>query len=497
MALVSASCSRPTIPTADNTGIKGQVTNASGPVEDAVVRIKATSIETRTDRDGRFSLSSKSMDLTDSVTVTASKEGYFIASSSGQSGDYSIQLHSLPQVDNEKYEWVDPTPSSTESDNCGNCHAQIHDEWKLGAHANSATGRRFLNLYEGTDWSRERKVGWNLSNDHPEGIGVCSSCHAPASDLDQLAIGDIRDISPVAKHGVHCDFCHKVEGVSLENVGITHGRFGMKLLRPEHDQLFFGPLDDVDRGEDAHSPLMSKSEFCATCHEGIVFGVPVYTTYSEWLESPARRAGKQCQSCHMKPSGKMTNIAPEAGGVERDPQTLASHELFPGGKEAMLKRSVTVQVEQRANATENSIHVAISAANVGHRVPTGFIDRHLILVVQAFAPENEKLRVSGPALSQVAGSFSGEAGALFGQVLIGENGESPIPFWQPVIEHLDTRLIPGKTQELVFKASKRAARVHVRLIYRKFWESVAKEKGWPANELLVYDQWHEIANREP
>ena len=470
------------------------MTDSEGPIEDAVVRVKATSIQTTTDKDGRFSLPLNDIGSDESLTITASKNGYFIAGSSVESNDTLIQLHPIPTNDNEQYAWVDPTPSSVESDNCGNCHQEIFDEWNSGAHASSATGRRFLSLYGGTDWTGKQKVGWSLLKDHPEGIGVCSSCHAPASSIDELAIGDIRDISGVAKHGVHCDFCHKVKDVRLDNLGITHGRFGMNLLRPEHDQLFFGPLDDVDRGEDAHSALMSKSEFCATCHEGIVFGVPVYTTYSEWLESPARKEGKQCQTCHMKPTGTMTNFAPNAGGVERDPLTLASHQMFPGGKASMLKKCLSIALEHQSNSTGRNITIGITADNVGHRVPTGFIDRHLILVVQAFSATNEPVEVSGPRLSDLAGSLSGEAGKLFGQVLVGEDGASPIPFWQPVIEQIDSRLKPGETSQFTFHTRIVANRLRIRLIYRSFWESVAKEKGWPANEMVVYDQWHDFTD---
>src|SRR5207248_1591107 len=79
----------------------------------------------------------------------------------------------------------------------------------------------------------------------------------------------------------------------------------------EARQVFFGPLDDADRGDDAFSPLYKQSLYCASCHEGVVFGVPVYTTYSEWLASLAKKAGQQCQDCHMKPTGAMTNFAPE------------------------------------------------------------------------------------------------------------------------------------------------------------------------------------------
>ena len=71
----------------------------------------------------------------------------------------------------------------------------------------------------------------------------------------------------------------------------------------------------------------------------------VYGTYSEWLNSPAATQGKQCQDCHMTPTGKMTNIAPGQGGIERDPKTLASHVMFAGSQADMLKQSLKVKVE--------------------------------------------------------------------------------------------------------------------------------------------------------
>src|SRR5262249_31537693 len=136
---------------------------------------------------------------------------------------------------------------------------------------------------------------------------------------------DLRRAEGVALQGVHCDYCHKIAEVDNPQPGLTHGRFGLKLRRPAEGQLFFGPLDDVDRGDDAYSPLYRESRYCASCHEGTVFGVPVYTTYSEWLASPAAREGKQCQDCHMAPTGLLTNLAPGKGGIPRDPKTLANH----------------------------------------------------------------------------------------------------------------------------------------------------------------------------
>src|SRR5262249_48794666 len=149
--------------------------------------------------------------------------------------------------------------------------------------------------------------------------------------------------------------------------GLTHGRFGLALLRPTHGQLFFGPLDDVDRGDDAYSPLYRDARYCASCHEGTVFGVHVYSTWSEWRDRPAGRAGKQCQGCHTVPTGRTNNIAPGKGGLARDPHTLGNHLFFAGSREAMLRDGVCLVVEA---GTAGEVVVTLDAARAGHRVPT-------------------------------------------------------------------------------------------------------------------------------
>ena len=241
-------------------GIYGQVTSAGLPIDGIRVRIKGTSLSTRTAADGTFALD-VAIDVDDPQVVTASKQGFFIQGTTVKTLPVALKLDALPTYDDEAYEWVDPTPDETTSLNCGNCHQEIYQEWNSGGHADSTTNRRFLDLYAGTDWHGNPEVGWNLLKDYPEGAGVCNACHAPAASLDELAVSDIRDIEGVARMGVHCDFCHKIQDTTTKALGLTHGRFGVSLLRPSHDQLFFGPLDDVDRGEDTYSPLQSQSQF--------------------------------------------------------------------------------------------------------------------------------------------------------------------------------------------------------------------------------------------
>jgi hypothetical protein len=482
-------CQKP----ADRELLVGRVLDDHGPVAAVRVRSKGQSTFVLTDEQGRFQLP-PSLDGSPEV-IAASKAGYFIQGLSSTTRPLEIRLQPLPAQDNVDYHWVDPTPDPAAAHNCGNCHAEIYREWKTSGHATSLQNRHFLNLLEGTDWQGRDDRGWNLAAEHPDGLAVCSSCHAPTVSLDDPALANPRLARGADAHGIHCDLCHKIQAVDVENVGFTHGRFAFKLLRPgdkqtRTGQLFFGPLDDVDRGEDVYLPEQRESRHCAACHEGVVFGVSVYSTYSEWLASPARQAGKQCQTCHMTPTGNMTNVAPQAGGIERRAATLASHSFLPGGREQMLKNSVRVSATLRQEGEQLHVRVNLVANDVGHRVPTGFIDRHLLMIVEGTDAAGQEVSAeSGPRLPSPAGEeLSGQSGRLFAKLLVNAAGVGPQPFWRAGLKVVDTRLNPQEpvNSEFVFHAA--AQKVRVRLIYRRFWAEVAKAKDWPDEDILVFDQ---------
>ncbi|HUY89598.1 MAG TPA: carboxypeptidase regulatory-like domain-containing protein [Pirellulales bacterium] len=473
--------------------LAGRVQAQGEPVAAALVRIQGRSASTLTDDAGRFALA-RPRAIAGEFTLTASKAGYFIGgrslSNETDANAIEIELKLLPEQDCARYAWVDPTPDQAARQNCGNCHQEIYDEWKLSAHAAAANNRRFANLYDGRDWQGRPERGWSLLAEHPHGAGVCTSCHAPSLEPNEPAFDDLRGLSGVAAQGVHCDLCHKIRNVSTEHLGLAHGRFALEWLRPEQGQVFFGPLDDVARGEDVYSPLQQSSRFCASCHEGVVFGVPVYTTYSEWFESPARQQGKQCQTCHMAPTGSLTNIAPGAGGVERDPRTLASHRLLPGGREAMLKKCLKLSIEGKDAAAGFEVSVELAARDVGHRVPTGFIDRHLALSAEAFDSEGQALdAVSGPRLPEAAGrSLAQRPGRLFARLLSEPDGRAPAPFWRAGVTFVDTRLAPERPEKSRWTFPPVTRRVRVQLWYRRFWPETVEAKSWPNDEILVLER---------
>jgi hypothetical protein len=485
--------------------IVGEVHDANGPVAGAVVRYKGQAESVHTAADGRFVLPKIAGVGT---RITASKEGYFIAGAPADSSPLVLNLQRLPGEDSEAYHWVDPAPDPASPNNCGNCHAEIHREWSLSGHARSVSNRRFINLYDGTDWQGRPNRGWNLLAEHPDGAGVCTACHGPAVKFDDPAYYDLREARGVAVRGVHCDYCHKVAGMTGGRLGWTHGRFGLKLLRPdpaeakqEHSaeprrQIFFGPLDDVDRGEDAFAGFYKSSRYCASCHEGVVFGVHVYSTYSEWRESPAFKVGKECQSCHMAPTGELSNIAPGRGGISRDPQTLASHGMFTGSQKKMLQDSLKVAAHIQADEKEVNVAIELRADNIGHRLPTGFVDRSLVLVVEARRGDQPVALRSGPVLPVLAGKdLAGLSGRLFAKQLKNFEGISPAPFWKARTDHLDTRLFPGRPERSQFIFAAAADRILVRVLYRRFWAEVTAVKGWPDDTISVISQEWAVPKR--
>ncbi len=461
----------------------GKVVDAQGSVSGADVRLQTTLIHTSTDANGIFHLP---RDF-GTANVTAWKEGQIIGQSRTDANPLEILLRPLPAADDAAYKWIDPGPSDKDDQSCALCHAEIAKEWSMSAHSRSATGRQFRNLYEGTSWIGKPAVGWSLLGEHPTGAGVCTSCHAPAVADDDPAQFDLRELQGTAAKGVHCDYCHKIAGLGDGKIGLTHGRFNLRLLRPTQDQVFFGPLDDAGRGNDAFSPFYHDSKYCASCHEGVVFGVHVYSTYSEWKESPAYQEGRQCQDCHMKPTGRMTNIAPGNGGVERDPKTLSNHLFFDGDQEEMLRRCLQASVQINRDKHGARAFVRLWTEGAGHSVPTGFIDKHLILTVQGVDAAGKTVGLrAGPTLPSAVGKeWAGRPGRLFAKLLHDFDGRAPAPFWRADPDATDTRIAPGRPDETVYDFPPAVVKVYVVILYRRFWKEVGRRKGWPDADVTV------------
>lgn len=452
------------IPNRSKTNIRIVIHDGDAPIPGALATVPGEAKTLESDSQGRVMLDPKSL----GKIIAIAARGYFIERFPVSGPENIVQLKRV-EGDNPEYDWVH---SSKGEGNCAGCHQEIHKQWQSGAHGNGLSNSRFLKMYKSGGNPQKESKNWSLWHDFPEGRQVCASCHAPSLKPLEDGLEDITSVDPARIRGIECDFCHKVSGLRDREIGLSHGRDLLELRRPVKGQVFFGPLADAQAGDDSYSPIFKDSRYCASCHEGVLFGQRVYTTYSEWLASPSALRGESCQSCHMKPDGKMINIAPGSGGLERNAQTLASHDLMPGGKLAMLQNAIRMEVSVVPQGERTIVMVQLLALGVGHKVPTGHVDHHLLLKVDAIGVSKTLKPIKGLVLSNWLGkSQAGEGGVVLGRPNLNGEMDALVPFWKAIRDPEDTRLEPGKIREYRWEYPADVSRVRVQLSYRAGWDS--------------------------
>lgn len=208
---------------------------------------------------------------------------------------------------------------------CADCHPDRAREWSASAHRESLTNRVFLDGFSTEPHLR------------------CLICHGPLEAQvkatwparEALAKGQLPALDSPVHEGITCAVCHVRDGV---------------VLSPSAGSLPYGhPV--------RHEPALRTSEFCGTCHEfdghAVVDGatqlnaLPMQTTLSEWR---AWGGAQTCQACHMPGS---------------------SHRVRGGHDVDFVRSAVRLEVR--------GAEAIVTAHDVGHRVPTGDVFRHLVL----------------------------------------------------------------------------------------------------------------------
>lgn len=524
----------------DNNAISGTVWGSDTKVEGAIVRIQTTSVWSKTDENGNFLISVANLEER-SYALTAWAEGYFISGpviAEPGTRDVKLDLKAFSKTDNKDYEWVSAFSDAGIEGNCENCHSDPDnetslfpfDEWKHDAHSNSAKNIRFLTMYNGTDvngnkspltryathveYGRfplppnydEEYYGPGFKLDFPATTGNCATCHAPAVAIHHPNEVDPTYVSGVGAEGVTCDFCHKIWDVKLDtSTGLPFpnmtGVLSYEYRRPEEGHQFFaGPLDDVAPGEDTYLPLQSESAFCAPCHFAKFWDTVVYNSYGEWLDSPYSDpdTGSTCQDCHMPRRGAKQFVTEENGGLLRNPETLSSH-LMPGANDTnLLQDALTMTVETTLQEDKVSVEVLLVNDRTGHHVPTDSPLRHLILVVSCEQEDGQPLEyLSGPILPAWTGNndrsdrdYGGQPGKVYAKILE-ESWTQVSPtgaYWNPTRVVSDNRLPAFGSDRSVYQffyPQASSVKVHVKLVYRRAFIQLMKQKGWDAPDIVM------------
>lgn len=526
--------------------VSGTVTSQGKAVAGATVRVKATTFETVTDANGKFSLTGFPPNF--SVHVTAWQDGYYVGGKVALpwQHDLTIPLELYRTGDNQKYDWMPPQVTGRTlweevlvkiglavtaklPLGCADCHgSSVYQEYAANAHAKGADNIIFRTTYNGTDTrgSQSPPTRYGFSRDYgrfplppdltqpwygpgfkldfPDQAGNCANCHEPGQAVNEPNNTDINKIPANAVRGTHCDFCHKMVDVKLDPAtklpleNMT-GVLSMKMCRPDGEpQVFFGPYDDVDAGPDTFLPLQNESRACAACHSASFWGTPIYQSYNEWLNSPYPSEGKTCQTCHMKPNGVTNNFAPGRGGLDRDPQQIFSHN-FPGAADVDLLQH-TAKVEVTATRKDNliTVKVAVTNENGGHDIPTDQPMRNIILLVEAADSSGRPLVYQGNqtvpdwgGTGSGSGNYAGQPGKGYAKILqeLWTEVSPSIAYWKQTKILADNRIAARATDatsyEFQVTAGSGTVTVTGKLIFRRAFIQLAEQKGWDAPDILM------------
>jgi len=524
--------------------IRGIVRGETGPVAGAIVRAQTTASTTTTPAAGEFALELSQVPgagAGSAVLLTAWAPGYYIVESGeAKAGDTDVTITLEPHAisDNRKYKWLEANLKADGRIHCEKCHSDPDhpdymlpfDEWQADAHGRSATNPRFLSMYRGVDLSGRRSprtrhfthrdygrvslppnskqayYGPGFKWDSPQQAGNCAACHLPAAANDAPYGTDPDLVTGVGTEGVTCDFCHKIRDVRLDPAtGLPYdnmpGVRSFKTLRPgKNRQLFIGPLDDVAPGDDTYAALYRESRYCAPCHSAKFWGVQIYNSFGEWLASsysdPA--SGRTCQSCHMPRRGATRFVREDAGGLLRNPDSIASH-LMPGAAdEALLQNTAELTVSTTRSGDAIKVDVSVINTMAGHHIPTDSPLRNILLVVSASDSDGVGLDLTeGPVLPGLAGDYAGNPGRAYAKVLEERwTGVSPsAAFWNQTRILSDTRLPAGAedVSHYTFSSGSGENDVSVQLIYRRAFYELMQQKGWDVPDIVMEQEQIHLA----
>jgi len=358
--------------------------------------------------------------------------------------------------------WAAETKQLTPQDfasaeTCKPCHTEIYQQWRTSFHSQAATDSLFWQLFQ----QAVRDVGSRAS-------ALCLTCHAPVATVGREVkwfgpVSGQLELSPVAREGVTCDFCHTVSGAEDLGRNVTLGAY--RVPRKGDTVIKYGSHPDAKSPAHATQPsaFQRSSRLCAICHQSThsLPGLEIQNTYAEWYYGPYRAQGRECQHCHMPAyAGRGTNDSPERPDIR-------AH-VFLGGHTEMLKKAALVSLSARVSEKSGTklirINAVVTNAGSGHLMPTGMPGmRELWLEVRVKAQDG----------TQVLTSRAG-----FGLSLLDKNGNPAMP-WTAERVGKDTRIAPQRSRRetFEFKAPNLNLEVRAKVYYRLVSEQAARIAG--------------------
>lgn len=271
--------------------------------------------------------------------------------------------------------------AAAENQRCEACHLEIAAEWRRSLHHQSWDDPVFLRAYA------------------IEPQAFCRACHVPEADPTTTPAESARRL------GVGCVTCHAPAGEIVSTNGA---------------------MANASRHATRADAQFRTAAACNGCHQ-FDFPepqkAPMQGTRDEHRIS--RFASSSCQTCHMP-------MVTSADGAKHH-----NHDFRVMGNAAMLQSALSVQAFR---GTNDNIHVVLSAAHVGHAVPTGDMFRRLEVRARVLNEELEARPVVLARRFAMIPRANGHSGALRVQVgddrvpSTGEAREVDLVFPESILE---------------------------------------------------------------
>ncbi len=286
---------------------------------------------------------------------------------------------------------IDEMAAIYNSEQCGECHEEIYEQWKHSgkSHAFSTervrqTWRTFIK--QGLD--RETKTDWSGAAVNRMSMkSHCLWCHEPrikyatddlVTELTDLIITSVdgpdqakRDaaVKELSKLNLGCYGCHNM-------FALQDGYWGNK----PHVDAIYGPgkneVDPENHNENVEginqtltSEFLSDPKYCARCHHGCPDSVPFWqcqTLYTSYMENYVAKGGDQtCQDCHMA-------IDPEIEMASHSFPGVHDKKFFGDAMDIKIDAEITHFINNYKNELTPTLCLdVILTSNSGHGMPNG------------------------------------------------------------------------------------------------------------------------------
>ena len=359
-----------------------------------------------------------------------------------------------------------------DSTKCKPCHKTITQDWERSLHAKSHFSKN--DFYA-------KMLAYVAKKRHKSEASLeirCAQCHNPhvSEAVDEeakyaAAFGLDGDevkksmSSRFIKDGVNCIVCHNIKAIHLSKDPGKRGK----------DTIVWGPNDTmVGPFKDAKSPYhktayadffkKDPNKLCFVCHynERSAYGLLIGQTGPEYEKSGSKTA---CVECHMGPELKGRSVQVDLKNSTATKERTLRHHLFGGVRNSdIVADAIDLDYKQIGRK------VVVTLKNlVPHALPTGFGAR--MMALRAVYRDASGRQVGEDRYEIVARYADGK-------------GKETVPYLARKVLS-DTRLQPGESRKVAFKAPEGSKSVDLELVYYLIdprWVSVLRLEDERAKE---------------